>query len=76
MWRRGDFVWTDVSEESMASIFKVEKSTSEEPAWVGGCSHNVNIVYSNIYTHTYKFKLVRHYLACDVQVQYIFSVPT
>jgi hypothetical protein len=28
-------VWTDVSEESIASIFRVEKSASEEPAWAG-----------------------------------------
>jgi hypothetical protein len=37
MWRRVDIVWTDVSEERIASIFRVEKSTSEEPAWAGGC---------------------------------------
>jgi hypothetical protein len=36
MWRRVDLVWTDVSEECIASIFKVEKSASEEPAWAGG----------------------------------------
>jgi hypothetical protein len=33
MWRRVDPVkWTDVSEENIASIFRVEKSASEEPA--------------------------------------------
>jgi hypothetical protein len=37
MWRRVDFVWTDVSEERIASIFRVEKSTRQEPAWAGGC---------------------------------------
>jgi hypothetical protein len=37
MWRRVDFVWTDVSEERIASIFRVVKSASEEPAWAGGC---------------------------------------
>jgi hypothetical protein len=30
-----DFVWTDVSEESITTIFRVEKSSSEEPAWAG-----------------------------------------
>jgi hypothetical protein len=38
MWRRVDIVLTDVSHESIASIFKVEekrKSTSEVPAWAG-----------------------------------------
>jgi hypothetical protein len=33
MWRRVDLVWTDVSEEHIAYIFRVEKSASEEPAW-------------------------------------------
>jgi hypothetical protein len=37
MWRRVDLVWTDVSEEHIASIFRVEKSASEEPALAGGC---------------------------------------
>jgi hypothetical protein len=32
MWRRVDIVWTDVSDERIASIFRVEKSVSEEPA--------------------------------------------
>jgi hypothetical protein len=37
MWRRVVLVWTDVSEERTASIFRVEKSASEEPALAGGC---------------------------------------
>jgi hypothetical protein len=37
MWRRVDVVWTDVSEARIASIFRVEKSAGEEPAWAGGC---------------------------------------
>jgi hypothetical protein len=37
MCRRLDLVWTDVSEERIASIFRVAKSASEELAWVGGC---------------------------------------
>jgi hypothetical protein len=28
--------WTDVSEERITSIFRVEKSASEEPTWAGG----------------------------------------
>jgi hypothetical protein len=35
IWRRVGLVWTDVSEEGIASIFRVEKSASEEPAWAG-----------------------------------------
>jgi hypothetical protein len=37
MWRCVDLVWSDVSEERIASTFRVEKSASEEPAWAGGC---------------------------------------
>jgi hypothetical protein len=37
MWRRVDLLWTDVSEERITSIFRVEKPSSEEPAWAGGC---------------------------------------
>jgi hypothetical protein len=37
MWPRVDLVWANVSEESIASISRVEKSASEEPAWGGGC---------------------------------------
>jgi hypothetical protein len=32
MCRHVDLVWTDVSEEPIVSMFKVEKSVSEEPA--------------------------------------------
>jgi hypothetical protein len=39
MWRRVNLVnWTDVSEERVASIFRVEKSASEEPSWAGSSS--------------------------------------
>jgi hypothetical protein len=34
---RVDLAWTDVSEERIASIFKVEKFGDGEPAWAGGC---------------------------------------
>jgi hypothetical protein len=34
VWRRVDVVdWADVSEDRIASIYRVEKSASEEPAW-------------------------------------------
>jgi hypothetical protein len=36
IWHRVDLGWTDVSEKCIASIFKVEESASEEPAWAGG----------------------------------------
>jgi hypothetical protein len=38
-------VWTDVSEERIISIFRVQKSASEEPAWVGGCRLKSYILY-------------------------------
>jgi hypothetical protein len=37
MWRCVDLASTDISEERIAAIFRVEKSTSGEPAWGGGC---------------------------------------
>jgi hypothetical protein len=37
MWLRVNLVWTDISEERIASIFRVEKSASEEPEWAGRC---------------------------------------
>jgi hypothetical protein len=45
MWRCVDLALTDVSEERIASIFRVEKSASGEPAWAGGCrqSHQSEI---------------------------------
>jgi hypothetical protein len=36
MWRHADLLRPDVSEERTASIFKVEESVSEKPAWAGG----------------------------------------
>jgi hypothetical protein len=38
MWRSVDLVWTDVLEERIASIFRVQKSACKEPAWAGGCN--------------------------------------
>jgi hypothetical protein len=38
MWRCVYLASTDVSEERIAYIFRVEKSASGEPEWAGGCS--------------------------------------
>jgi hypothetical protein len=38
MWHCVDLALTDVSEEHIASIFRVEISASGEPALSGGCS--------------------------------------
>jgi hypothetical protein len=37
MWHRLVLAWNDVSEEGIASIFRVEKSASEKPASESGC---------------------------------------
>jgi hypothetical protein len=45
MWRLIVLVWTDVSEERIASIFRVEKSASVEPAWADSVSsHQLRLV--------------------------------
>jgi hypothetical protein len=50
MWRRVDLVnWTDISEERIASIFRVEKSSSEEPAWAGSCRVYRKPIHTNLY---------------------------
>jgi hypothetical protein len=38
-------VWKDVSGEHIASIFRVEKFASEEPASAGGCNYLLTLVY-------------------------------
>jgi hypothetical protein len=37
LWRHVDLMWTDVSDERTASIFSVEKSASDVPAWASVC---------------------------------------
>jgi hypothetical protein len=37
MWLCVDLALTDVSEERIVSIVRVEKSASGEPAWAGDC---------------------------------------
>jgi hypothetical protein len=67
MWRRVDLMWTDVSEEHIASIFRVEKSANKEPAWARCCSHVLedgslqSHRRENLksYTNIYKFHLFK-----------------
>jgi hypothetical protein len=47
MWRPVDLVWTNVSEECIISIFRVEKSTSEE-------REQQQVVYIHIHTHAWE----------------------
>jgi hypothetical protein len=46
MWRCVDLALTDVSEERIATIFRVEKSASGEPASAGGWSHIPNSIFT------------------------------
>jgi hypothetical protein len=68
MWRSVYLVWTDVSEERISSIFRVEKSASEEPAWAGGCKRSTrryNPEDGILHSHrrenlkSYKFNFIR-----------------
>jgi hypothetical protein len=43
MWGRVELLWTYVSEERNASIFCVEKSASQKPAWAAGCRLSVTV---------------------------------
>jgi hypothetical protein len=63
MWYHVDVVWTDVSEERIASIFRVEKSASEEPAWAGGSTLKMQAIRSSetsVYTRS-----TRHHIPED-----------
>jgi hypothetical protein len=44
-------VWTDISEELAASIFRAEKSEIEEPAWAGGCTLSHQSKKPNYHIH-------------------------
>jgi hypothetical protein len=67
MWRRVDLVWTDISEERIASIVRVEKSTSEEPAWAGGCR-------LHSFIENYMFN-VSYIVACILCLVDVFTEP-
>jgi hypothetical protein len=76
MWRRVDIVWTDVSEELIAYIFRVEKSASEESVWGGRWPIYIKVVYL---THNMFRPLMGHhqmlnlYLIC-IHIVGMFSV--
>jgi hypothetical protein len=65
IWRLIDLVGNDISEEHIASIFRVEKSAREEPARAGGAISQktaffkINTGFLNM-TNGYISK-VRHY---------------
>jgi hypothetical protein len=72
MWRCVGLVLTDVSEEHIASIFRVEKSANKEPVWAGGCrlSHQ---------SHKTTFFIVTTVKASNLTIVYylyILSLPT
>jgi hypothetical protein len=53
MWRHVDLVGTEVSEEHIASIFRVEKSASEEPTWAGGSAACIFDVLFSLKNYNY-----------------------
>jgi hypothetical protein len=63
MWRREDLVWTDVSEESIASIFRVKNR--EQGTSVSRCYHrSQNLKSYNSRIHSVKWLTL---------IQFIFS---
>jgi hypothetical protein len=66
MWRHVDLVWTDFSEERIASIFRVEKCVSEERAWVGGCINMPNLhnlkTFGKVYTIHKTLNILTHHV--------------
>jgi hypothetical protein len=48
MWRRVVFVWTDVSEDRIAYIFKVEKTASEESVWASSCILQLDLLHADL----------------------------
>jgi hypothetical protein len=58
MWRSVHLVWTDVSEERITYIFRVEKSANEKPAWAGACRPCVNWRFGGTSVH---IRYIRHH---------------
>jgi hypothetical protein len=74
MWRRVDVVWTDISEERIASNFRVEKSASEEPAWTGGCRSTRRHIPEDSILHSHRRENLKSYI-CNLYtvVKYFVS---
>jgi hypothetical protein len=70
MWRCVDLWLTDVSEERIASIFRVEKSASVEPAVAGGCRLR-HILEDNI-LHSHRCESLKSYTIC-IKFDFRFS---
>jgi hypothetical protein len=60
MWNRVDVVLTDVSEERIAYIFRIEISASEEPAWAGGCRLTQDLQDATLKTILHSPRCVNH----------------
>jgi hypothetical protein len=69
VWRRVGVVdWTDVSEDRIASIFRVEKSASEEPAWAALHNRPSFTHYNKQYigsVMTLRWRATKHTRPCD-----------
>jgi hypothetical protein len=70
MWILVDLVCTDISEERIASIFRVEESASEEQAWESGCrlTHHSKCLFPSHSPFCLSFRLLSschsRFIAC------------
>jgi hypothetical protein len=64
VWRCVVLVWTNVLEERIASIFRVEKSASKVTVWAGGCSH----IAENSILHSHRCENLKSY-KCNLAVR-------
>jgi hypothetical protein len=75
MWHHVDLVLTNVSERHVASIFRVEKSASEEPAWAGGCRLSSVCSHRPVHTISTRFHIpkdgILHSHRCENFQSYI-----
>jgi hypothetical protein len=63
MWRRVVLLWTDVSEERIASIFRIEKSASDEPAWAATTDHIETIPFPTVTLLLRAYSLQREHVS-------------
>jgi hypothetical protein len=78
MWRHVDLVWIDILEECMASIFRVGKSISEEPAWAGDCRLTRGFFYPEDEGDTFLWNVASHkiYIHGDTSQETAFFIAT
>jgi hypothetical protein len=73
MWRHVDLMWANVSNERIASIFRVEKSAREKPAWAGDCVRVVKDIKNTDVTHVTRIAHFDEILLHTI-VQFFYTV--